>query len=226
MVLQASIFNMFAKSPIRPLQLHMAKADQCAQALVPFFTAVIAKNWDEAAQHLNTINTLEHEADEMKSNLRLQLPRGLFLPLPRADLLELLHLQDEIANRAKDIAGLVFGRRMQFPIGLAERLPDFLHRCLTASAQALTTIEEIHGLVMTGFSGAEVKILEEMIQTLNRIEHETDEEQMQLRQRLFDAESQLPAVDTVFFYKLIDWIGAIADDAQEVGGRVQLFLAR
>lgn len=226
MVLQASIFNMFAKSPILPLQLHMAKADQCAQALLPFIGAVIAQSWEEAGRCLRIINDLEHEADEMKSKLRLQLPRGLFLPLPRADLLELLQLQDAIANRAKDIAGLVFGRRMRFPPSLAELLPSFLQNCLKASSQALAAIGEVQGLVNTGFSGAEIKILEAMIRTLNRIEHETDEEQIRLRQYLFSEESQLAAVDTIFFYKMIDWVGAIADDAQEVGGRVQLFLAR
>ena len=37
--------NMFARSPIRPLEEHMAKVHACVKQLLPFFDAVFAKNW-------------------------------------------------------------------------------------------------------------------------------------------------------------------------------------
>ena len=37
------------------------------------------------------------------------------MPVPREDLLELLLVQDKMANRAKDVSGIVFGRKMVIP---------------------------------------------------------------------------------------------------------------
>ena len=51
----------------------------------------------------------------IKRKLRVRLHHGLFLPVPRAELLSLLQIQDNIANQAEDIAQLMLGRRMVFP---------------------------------------------------------------------------------------------------------------
>lgn len=47
----------------------------------------------------------------MKKALRHHLPRSLFMPMDRRDLLDVLLMQDKIINVAKDIAGLVVGRK-------------------------------------------------------------------------------------------------------------------
>ena len=47
--------------------------------------------------------------------------------------------------------------------------------------------------------------------------------QIDLRNQLFVVESALPPVEVMFLYKIIDQVGAIADYAQEVGGRYCCF---
>ncbi|HHX06608.1 MAG TPA: DUF47 family protein, partial [Pseudomonas sp.] len=37
--------SLFGRSPIGPMQQHIAKAHECASNLVPFFQAVIAEDW-------------------------------------------------------------------------------------------------------------------------------------------------------------------------------------
>ncbi len=58
---------------------------------------------------------LEKEADVLKREIRLKSPRGLFMPVDRTDMLELLTQQDKLANLAKDIAGRVYGRQLVIP---------------------------------------------------------------------------------------------------------------
>ena len=94
-----SIFNMFGPSPIRPLEQHIYKAYSCVKTLYPFMEAVLKRDWDEAVKLQKTIYQLETEADGLKRELRLHLPSGLFLPVPRTDILELLTEQDKIANK-------------------------------------------------------------------------------------------------------------------------------
>lgn len=221
-----SIFNMFGPSPIKPIEQHIRKAHQCAKQLYPFFEAVLKKDWKTANNIKNKIISLEKEADLIKRDLRLHLPTGLFLPVSRTDLLELLSAQDRIANKAEDIAGLITSRKMTIPEALTPIFMPFLHRCLDASKQACKAINELDELLETGFRGSEVKIVEEMILKLDEIEHDSDKMLADIRHQIFALEQELSAIDIMFLYKLVQWIGELADHAQTVGGRLQILIAR
>jgi hypothetical protein len=78
----------------------------------------------------------------------------------------------------------------------------------------------------TGFRGLEVEHVEEMLKELAVLEHETDELQGKLRNILFALEDTMRATDVMFTYRLLEWTGNLADDAQRVGSRLQLMLAR
>ncbi|KGP63238.1 phosphate transport regulator [Legionella norrlandica] len=221
-----SIFNMFGPSPIKPIEQHIRKAHQCAKQLYPFFESVLKNDWDTANKIKNKIISIEKEADIIKRDLRLHLPTGLFLPVARTDILELLSAQDKIANKTEDIAGLIISRQMTIPPKLVPSFMPFLSRCLDASKQACTAINELDELLETGFRGSEVRIVEEMIVKLDEIEHDCDEKLADIRHKIFELEQELPAIDIIFLYKLVQWIGELADHAQTVGGRLQILIAR
>jgi uncharacterized protein len=222
----SSIFNMFGKSPLKPLQEHMVKVTECVRQLIPFFEAVIAKDWQAAEQHQLRIAQLENEADDIKRDVRTHLPKSLFMPVSRSDVLSLVALQDVIANKAKDIAGVVLGRQMQFPAGMMDQFEVFLKRSVDATQQAAQAINELDELQETGFSGQEVRIISKMIQELAAIEHETDELQIKIRAYIFSVEKECDPVDIIFIYKIMEWIGALADKSQNVGDGLQLLLVR
>ncbi len=227
-----SIFNMFGPSPIRPIEQHIRKAHQCAKQLYPFFEAVLKKEWHLAAEIKDKIIFLEKEADLIKRDLRLNLPSGLFLPVSRTDLLELLSAQDRIANKAQNIAEFIISRQTIIPESLHANFMPFLSCCLDASKQACKAINELDELLETGFRGNEVTIVEEMIVTLDKIEHDSDERLADLRHRIFALEKELTtsqeltAIDVIFLYKLVQWIGELAEHAQTVGARLQILIAR
>ncbi len=220
------LYRMFGSSPVRPLQQHMAKALDCVAQLVPFFEAVIAGDEAGMRRIQEKIVALEHEADVLKKELRLHLPKGVFLPVSRRDLLDLLTVQDELANKAKDIAGLMLGRRMTIPEPLAARFLEYVRRSVDASLQARKAIDEFDELLETGFRGNEVRLVKKLIKALNKIENDTDLLQVALRAALFEIEKDFPPVDVMFLYKIIEWVGEVADLAQRVGSRLQLMLAK
>ncbi len=221
-----SIFNMFGPSPIKPIEHHMHKTYLCAKQLYAFFEAILQNDWDTAKLIQKKIIALEKEADLIKRDLRLHLPTGLFLPVARTDLLELLSAQDRIANKAEDIAGLIISRHMCIPSQISHLFMPFLSRCLDAAKQACKAINELDQLLESGFRGTEVTIVEEMIVTLDKIEHDSDDKLAEIRHQIFELEKELPAIDVIFIYKLVQWIGDLADHAQTVGGRLQILIAR
>lgn len=218
--------NLFGRSPIGPMQQHMAKAHECAAQLIPFVDALMAEDWVEAERIQQQISHLEREADQMKKNIRVSLPNSLFLSVPRSDLLELLSVQDKVANRAKDIAGLMLGRKMKIHPDVQPAFRSFVVRSVDASAQALKAIGELSDLMETSFAGREVKLVENLIDELERIERDTDEMQIKLRAALYQREAVLPPVDVMFTYQVIEWIGDVADRAERVGNRLGIIMAR
>ena len=218
--------GIFGSSPVKPMQQHMARVLACVSELIPLFEAVFREDWDSVAASQQKISTLEKEADVLKKELRLQLPKGLFMPVSRQDLLEVLIMQDKIANRAKDIAGVILGRHMVIPATIHANYRKYVRRCVDACEQADRAINELDELVGTGFSGQEIKLVVEMIQKLDAIESDTDTCQADIRLQLFAVEKELPPVDVMFLYEIIEWTGDVADRAQRVGSRLQLMLAR
>jgi predicted phosphate transport protein (TIGR00153 family) len=217
--------NIFGSSPVDPLEKHIGIAYDCAKQLRGFFAAVVADDWDEAIRVRDEIEALEHKADDLKKKIRLQLPKSLFMPVPREDLLELLLVQDKIANRTKDVSGLVLGRRMKLPAEISDEFLDFVNRNIDAAKQARKSVRELDELFTAGFRGAEVALVEALIEELDRIETDTDNQQAKLRASLFAIEKSLDPVDAMFMYKVIELTGEIADMAERVGRRLELLLS-
>ena len=225
-MVRTTISSLFGTSPIRPLQRQMATVIECVQALQPFMKAVLAQDWDTARAAQTKVAELERAADKQKREMRLQLPNSLFMPVSRRDVLEVLTSQDKIANRAKDIAGLITGRQIVIPAPIDALFMEYLNRCVDAAVQAQAAINELDELVETGFRGGEVDLVQSMIRKLDEIESDTDKIQVRVRAALFNREKELPPIEVVFLYHVIDWIGDLADLSQRVGSRLELMLAR
>ncbi|MDH3441814.1 MAG: TIGR00153 family protein [Gammaproteobacteria bacterium] len=217
--------NIFGASPVMPLEKHVNVAYKAARELGEFFAAVVAKDWPRAEESRNEIIRLEHEADDLKKEIRLHLPKSLFMPVPREDLLELLLVQDRLANRAKDVSGLVLGRKLEIPSEISDEFIEFVDRNIDAAKQARKSVRELDELFTSGFRGAEAALVESLLEELDAIETETDERQAALRWSLFAVEKDLNPIDAMFLYKVIEMTGEIADMAERVGRRLELLLS-
>lgn len=217
---------MFGRSPFQPLLAHIVKANECANLLLPFFEATLAGDWDAAAELREQVTTLEHEADTLKTELRLNLPNSMFLPVSRSDLLDLISVQDKIANKVRDITGIMLGRKMRVPDELADLMREYMATSVACVAQARQALEELKDLLESGFGRNVSDVMQNMIRELHVLEHQADDQQVAIRRRLFELESQLPPVDVIFLYKIIDWVGEVSDRAERVGSRLQILTAR
>ena len=221
-----NITSLFGKSPIAPLQKHMKKVHSCLKDFAVFAKATKAQDWDKAETIHISINNKEQKADQLKKKLRMNLPSTFMMPFSRRDLLDVLLIQDSIANITKDLSGLMMTRRMVFPEQIAGDFIKLAGLCIKTSAAALTAINELDELLETAFSSRERKIVDKMIKTVNELEHETDDAQNDIRNKLFTLESDLPPVDVMFYYRAIEWLGETADAAQKVGSRFEVMLTK
>ena len=222
-----STFSMiFGKSPFKALQTHMRVVLECASEVKPLIDALAKGDEDEVNKIKDRIFEREAKADKIKNKLRLHLPKSLFMPVDRRDLLEILHLQDTIANRAQDIAGLLIERKMRIPDFMHQPLVALTSRCIDTCEHSARVIEELDELLAMGFRGRHVEKVDAMLIELNEIEDETDELGIALARALFEHEDEMKPVSVMMWYQLIEWIGDLADYAEKVGDRLRLLIAK
>ena len=221
-----NIASLFGKSPIAPLQKHMKQSHSCLKDFAVFAKAANAHDWEKAETIRTSINNKEEKADKLKKKLRMNLPSTFMMPFSRRDLLDVLLIQDSIANITKDLVGLMMTRRMVFPEEIAVDFIKLTELCIKTSGAALMAINELDELLETAFSARNRKRVNKMIQVVNELEHETDDAQNDIRNKLFTLESSLPPVDVMFYYRAIEWLGETADAAQKVGSRFEVMLTK
>lgn len=224
--MKSMLSQIFGRSPVGPIKKHMDEVREAGSLLVDLGEQCQNAQWDAAARNREQIEAVVERANDIRRELRLNLPNTFLMPVAREDLLELLDGQDKILRRINDVAGLMYGRRMQLPPGLQSHLSALLACTSSAVQQTWQSVHELDELFEAGFRGREVEIVSRMLGQLMDIEREHDALQRKMRSELFTMERELNPVDVVFLYRLIDWIGAIADRCARAGDLFERLLAR
>ncbi len=99
----------------------------------------------------------------VKKDIRSNLPKSIFLPVARGDLLRFLKEQDNIADSAEDLAVLLTLRKTTVPEEMKEDLQDFVNKVLETYEQAMIVSSEIILLAETSFGGAEAHKVMDLI---------------------------------------------------------------
>lgn len=223
---RGSFLDLLAQSPVKPMLEHALIAGNCAEELGVFIAALNENDWQGVIKSRERIVELEHEADDLKREIRGHLPKSLFLPVPRADLLDLIRLVDRLPNTVKDISGLMTGRKMQVPDGIRTRFTDFVTKAVNTARQASESVERLDDLFRVAFRGEVAKTLVVLVQQLDVLEHETDEAEIAVRAELFAIENDITPIEVIFLYEVVKEIGELADRAQQVGHRLLMLVAK
>ena len=223
----ATITNLFGKhTPFKELQEHMRVVTTCAGHTPALIQALIDGDQDKLKQEAKVIFALEDDADQLKHRCRLNLPSRLFMPVDRRDMLDGLHYQDTIADRAEDIAGMFLQRDMPVPDEMKTLLLALTVRCVDVVNMAAEVIELFDELLEVGFRGAISDKVEQLVKQINLAESDTDKMERELAGILFTLEGTLDPVTVMFWYQILEWIGDLADYAEKVGNNFRLIIAR
>jgi predicted phosphate transport protein (TIGR00153 family) len=206
------------------MQQHMSVAVLCARQILPLLDAMAAGDLDAIRDRRAEIDRLEHEADEIKHEIRAHTPKRFMMALDRRTILEILDYQDSIADITQDIAELADQRNMHLPDVMKEPVMSLAKSVVTACEQGQRIIDELDELVETGFGDAEVRRVDEMILELGRLETETDRQLDMAARKLFEIEDDL-GVATIFWHQVLRQIATLADLSERVGNRLRLLMA-
>lgn len=219
-----NIARLFGKSPFAPLQSHMKKVANCMERLSAIFNAIPKMDMEKIEKLVIDLSRLEHEADLTKNDIRNHLPKSLFLPIDRAHFLEILSIQDSIADKAEDIGILLTLRPLENFREFHSEIQAFFNKNEEVFIDAKQIIEEIDELLESSFGGIEAEKVKAMVEHTAFQEHEADKMQRLLMKQLY---SHGEALSTPCFYlwmRLIEEVGAISHLSERLANRIRMIL--
>lgn len=219
-----TILGLFGRSPFAPLQSHMDFVSKCVYLLPKLIEALKKKDEDLLLKISEQISQFEHEADLVKNDIRTHLPKSLFLPVARENVLEILTIQDRIADRAEDAAVLVTLKSIELLPDFEKELDEFLQKNIETFEEAKAIVHELHELVESSFGGIEAARVKTMIDAVAYREHETDLLQRALLKKIFHTEKQFDCASFYQWLRLIEHIAAISNLSENLAYRVEMML--
>lgn len=217
-----TIARLFGKSPFAPLQSHMRKVSLCIEKLSKVFESL---QDSERIQRLVTdLSQLEHDADLTKNDIRNHLPKSLFMPIDRSHFLEILALQDSIADVSEKI-GLTLSLR---PLSKCELLKADLYRffqmCLDVFWDTKRIIEEIDELLESAFGGIEAEKVRTMVEETAYKEHQAQKQKLNLLKKLYLEGDDLSSAAFHHWFCLIEEVALIAQTSEKLANRIRMVL--
>jgi uncharacterized protein len=219
-----TIAKLFGKSPFAPLQTHMDKVGSCVELLTKIFEILPQGNLEEIERLAHQVSKLEHEADITKNDIRNHLPKSLFLPIDRSHFLEMLSLQDHIADQAEDIALMLTLRPLEEYKNFKNDIQLFFAKSVDVFWSAKNIIREIDELLESSFGGIEAQKVKSMVELTAFKEHEARCIQRKLMKELFSPDNQLSAPSFYHWLKLLEEIISLANLSEKLGNRIRMVL--
>lgn len=218
--------KLFGKSSFKPMKAHMAIAAEAVSHLPTAVDAFFAGDKTALKDIKHTVFELEAEADSILEELQSRLPKTMFMPVDRRDLLDVLEMQEAIADRAQDIVGLMIDLSLDVPEEMQKPIRRLTKRCVDATETAKKIVKSFEDLVQTGFKGPDVDNTQKLIHEVVGIETSADTIGIEISHMLFRHREDMDAVSIVFLYQLVQWIDDVADYSEKLAIRSRLMLAR
>lgn len=219
-----NIARLFGKSPFAPLQSHMKKVAICMEKLSSIFNALPKQDRDKIEKLVSDLSKLEHEADLTKNDIRNHLPKSLFLPIDRGHFLEILSIQDSIADKAEDIGIVLTLRPLASFKNFEEEIQTFFNKNVEVFLDAQHIIEEIDELLESSFGGIEAEKVKAMVEQTAYKEHEADKMQQILLKQLVSEGDTLSTASFWQWMRLIEEVGALSQLSEKLANRIRMVL--
>ncbi|NGX30883.1 MAG: hypothetical protein K940chlam8_00237 [Chlamydiae bacterium] len=219
-----TIARLFGKSPFSPLKAHMKKVASCITKLEELLKAFQKEETEKLEKLAKQISELEYEADLTKNDLRNHLPKTLFLPIDRFDLLDILHLQDAIADTAEQIGITLTLHSLPILPILKEPFEKLCKKTLQSFEKTNQVLKEMDTLLETTFGGLEAEKVKAMVDEVALKEHENSKLTQNLKKLLFSETEKIPHYTFYLWLNLIEEIGNLSKVCEKLSNRIRVIL--
>lgn len=220
-----NLAKMFGKSPFSQFIKHMDKVALCIEKWQQLLLKAGHLSHEELEQLCAEVSDLEHDADLVKNYMRNHLPTTTFLPFDRWQFLEILAIQDDIADKSEQIAKLLLLKTTLEPLKELEAdLSTYIQKNYTTFLQARQIVHQLDNLVEVGFGGAEAAKVAAMIDAVLYADYESNLLRVALLKRFCQIGDHLPQSSFWIWCQVISEIGEIAHICERLVNRIRMML--
>ncbi|MBS3903899.1 MAG: TIGR00153 family protein [Simkania sp.] len=219
-----NIARLFGKSPFAPLQTHMNKVASCIDKLTSLMRALPSKNLGTIEKVAKELSDLEHEADLTKNDIRNHLPNSIFLPIDRSQFLEILAVQDSIADQAEEVGLLLTLHPLEHYEVLCKELHEHYERALEVFQSSLRIMREVEELLESSFGGLEAQRVKSMVEETALKEHRASLAEHAAMKQLFHCGGTMTPASFYLWVHVLKGIGSIAGASERLANRIRMIL--
>ena len=213
--------KLFGKSPFGPIIKHAKKVNECIDLVNPVIKAWLNEDWKQIEKLRKEVSRKEHEADKMKITIRSNLPKSLFYPVPRGDLLRILQNQDNIADAVEDLCVVLSLRKTKIPKSLTDDFQDFAKQVIETAQMLLKANEELETLLEASFTGPHTEKVLKIVDEIGTLEWKCDTKGHDLVKKLISMEDTLDPLTIIFIMKIIEVLGNLSNHAENCGDNLR-----
>lgn len=219
-----TIARLFGKSPFAPLQTHMNRVNNCMEKLAEILTVLPKLDSDKIEKMVADLCYLEHEADLTKNDIRNHLPKSLFIPIDREHFLDILSIQDTIADQTEEIGTALTFYSLEEISSLQKEFHTLFEKSAATFTASKEIIREIDHLLQSSFGGIEAEKVKTMVEQTAFHEYECRMFQRELMKKFFHEGKHFSSPSFYLGFKLIENIGLISKLSEKLANRIRMIL--
>jgi predicted phosphate transport protein (TIGR00153 family) len=224
MAMRLPFFSMFMTSPFEGLQEHAEKVKECGWAFQQAIECHLSEKCKTFEEFRQEVIRLETDADAIKRRIRGHLPKGTLMPVYNFLLFRYLREQDQVIDAVEDALDWIsFRPEPGIPTELEKDFVNLADAVIEPIEQLSEMVAEARKY-FKNYSEAQRVVIKNIIHTLRQKEHEADEVEDVIKQKVLNMD--IDAVTVFHIVRLAEIIGSIADHAENAGDMMRAMVAR
>lgn len=216
--------SIFMTSPFEGLQEHAEKVKECAWAFQQAMECHMSERCERFEELREEIIRMESDADKIKRRIRGHIPMGTLMPVDKFQIFMYLREQDAVLDAVEDVLDWISYRYVP---GIPEELKKDFLQLVDA---VIDPIDELSSMVkeartyFKNFSEKQRVVVKEIIRNLRRQEHDADKLEDLIKQKALNLKTD--PVTVYHMVRLAEYIGSIADHAENTGDMMRAMIAK
>lgn len=221
----SAIAKLFGRSPFNLLQRHMEQASKCVSKMSEALDAFEEGKFDRLPTFAEEVSALEHQADQIRDDIRNHLLRRFFMPVDREHVLRILSQQDSLADIAEDVCVLLTMKPLTIPEELKD--PFQRYRALSVKSVELASciIAELDELLESGFGGAEAEKIRALTHDVAFTEHQADVVAHELVRGIYARDSEMTPGEFFLWMRLTRTLDGLSNTAENLADSITMVLS-
>jgi len=212
------------KTPLNLILDHTDCIYQVSSFLNEFVESYFENN--EITRFVEQVSFYERKADSIKNELRQLIRKSLKISFAREDILEFIHIQDNIMDSIEDFAKLLFLNRISFSIDKQTKI--LLQNLVNEVVFSIKNYKEMIVTFIEGFSfGFAKPIIEQeqkIIEQLENLEHKIDTLSIDLGKIAFSFKGKYNPIDIIHFNNLVILLSKIPNSIARLTDKILDFI--